>query len=58
MSLFWMKNLRRGLGSIETGNSDSNHFVLHAPKERCGPEPIETSNSCANHDVFHAQNDS
>ena len=58
MSLFWMKNHRRGLGHIETGNSNSNHFVLHAQNERCGLGPIETSNSSANHAVFHAQNDS
>ena len=58
MSLFWMKNYRRGLGSIETGNSDSNHFVLHAQNERCGLGPIETCVSGANHTVFHAQSDS
>ena len=58
MSLFWMKNHRCGLGQLETGISDANHFVLHAQNERCGLGPIETSNSDANHAVFHAQNDS
>ena len=58
MSLFWMKNHRRGLGPIENGNSDANHFVLHAQNERCGLGHIETSNSGANHAVFHAQKDS
>ena len=58
MSLFWMKNHGRGPGPIETGNCNSNHFVLHAQNERCGLGPIETSNSGANHAVFHAQNDS
>ena len=48
MSLFWMKNYRRGLGSIETGNSDSNHFVLHAQNDRWGRGPVENSNSGPN----------
>ena len=58
MSLFWMKNHGGGLGPIETGYSNSNHFVLHAQNERCGLGLIETSHSSANHAVFQAQNDS
>ena len=44
------------MGPIDTGNSDANHFVLHAQNERCSLGPIETSDSAANHAVLHAQN--
>ena len=39
-----------------TSNSDVNHVVLHAQKDRWGLGPMETSNSGANHAVLHAQN--
>ena len=48
-SLFWSKrrcltskNHRRGLGPLETSDSDANHAVLHAQNDRSCLGPIET----------------
>ena len=42
---FTCKNQRKGLGQLETSNSDTNHAVLHEQNDRCGMGPRETSYS-------------
>ena len=42
---------------METSDSDANHVVLYAQKDRRGLGPMETINSGANHAVLQAQND-
>ena len=41
---------------METGNSGTNHAVLHTQNDRCGLGPIETSNSGHNVAVVNSQN--
>ena len=62
--LFWSysrcfecKNHKRGVGPIETSNSDANHVGWHARNDRWGLGHMETSNSATNHAVLHAQNE-
>ena len=39
------------MGPMDTSNSDANHVVLHAQKDRWGLGPMETSNSGDKHAV-------
>ena len=52
---FASKNHRRGLGPLETSDSDANHAVLHAQNDRCGQGPIHTCNSAPKGVVLHAK---
>ena len=52
---FASKNHTRGLGHIETGNSDANHVVLHALNDRRDLVPIETCNSGPKHSVLQSK---
>ena len=46
-------NHRRGLGQVDTGNSDANHAVLHEQNDRLCLGPIETCYSVPKVAVLH-----
>ena len=55
--LFCMQKPQMRAGTMETSNSDANHFVLNAKNHRWGLGRRETSYSDANHAVLQAQSD-